>query len=921
MMLISMNPAIVFAEDIAQGSDPAPVSDESAVTPEDVYESLADATTSELNAAKEFFPSEETWDEVGAAANEVAAAKALSDAEEIVEAAEEQTDKAADDAYKSMEDAGKAADNAETFNGYAGTAQGYAEEQQVIAEGQGTSKEDAEKAAVLAGGYAAIADFSAAFAAEQAKKAADAADAAKASYEEAQAAYDAAVAEVNKKLAAGLINAQEAADLTKAAAEKADLAHKEWDTKKAEADEAAREAQEKAEAANKKIEEQIKVLDEVIDSTAKDVADKTGTAVVTGSALAAAKAALGASKLEITYYEGRINIEEAKIDVLNEKIADAEAKIEAADAVLLVKEAALVKASDDYKTKKKELDEAEEQLELARDAVERVKDIIEKRDESGIKAQLSAVRSGDFYSTDVHDVAEYLMKDDPNFDKLEWDSMDSDLFVIEGKWYKVSVQELTDPESGEVLDRILAINEYFPDVYEEVTDLPDAAKTWKNGDEPGYQPTDMIATNSIGTGSVYLRKVQEGELIFFRYEVIYNGKAYELLKDGTGFYIENSKGTRRDVTVKAPKTGDVVGDTTKIAADWDYATAKENDYAASQAAVKGAVSAKNLAELVLEKAQNEYDAVDKYQKKQIAKRDAYNGRKTKHVEHLKELGSKLNYDSWEPTDKQSTEMEDAWDAIYDEGPITIDKVKAVGKALLDFSIPAKARRDLVIDTLHRETKTRHHEAVEALKTSVTDGSAAVSAAAVATAQAGVEFVDANVDYAQAVVNKAYVDKKAKDAAEKKDKADKAKTAAEIALADYEKLKAAYGPSDENVTKAYDAWQAADANATAAKGAADDAQKAATAAKDAYDAAKAAADAKNGSNSGSDSGQDSGNGQQVSPQNGQTAVSGNGYAAGSGTNTSNANTGDHSKTLVWLTTLATAGIALAKGLVGRLKTQN
>jgi hypothetical protein len=137
------------------------VSDESAVTPEDVYESLADATTSELNAAKEFFPSEETWDEVGAAANEVAAAKALSDAEEIVEAAEEQTGKAADDAYKSMEDAGKAADNAETFNGYAGTAQGYAEEQQAIAELQATSKEDAEKAAVLAGGYAAIADFSA----------------------------------------------------------------------------------------------------------------------------------------------------------------------------------------------------------------------------------------------------------------------------------------------------------------------------------------------------------------------------------------------------------------------------------------------------------------------------------------------------------------------------------------------------------------------------------------------------------------------------------------------------------------------------------------------------------------------------------------------------------------------------------------
>ena len=50
-----------------------------------------------------------------------------------------------------------------------------------------------------------------------------------------------------------------------------------------------------------------------------------------------------------------------------------------------------------------------------------------------------------------------------------------------------------------------------------------------------------------------------------------------------------------------------------------------------------------------------------------------------------------------------------------------------------------------------------------------------------------------------------------------------------------------------------------------------------------------------------------------------AASGSGYAAAS--STSKANTGDNSKTLVWLTTLATAGIALAKGLVGRLKTQN
>ena len=175
MMLISMNPAIVFAEDIAQGGDPAPVSDESAVTPEDVYESLADATTSELNAAKEFFPSEETWDEVGAAANEVAAAKALSDAEEMVEAADEQTEKAADDAYKSTEDAGKAKDNAAAWNEVAGIARGYAEDQRDIAEAEGTSWEESDEAANKAEGAAEGAAIAAGLAASEAQKASDAA--------------------------------------------------------------------------------------------------------------------------------------------------------------------------------------------------------------------------------------------------------------------------------------------------------------------------------------------------------------------------------------------------------------------------------------------------------------------------------------------------------------------------------------------------------------------------------------------------------------------------------------------------------------------------------------------------------------------------------------------------------------------------
>jgi len=192
--------------------------------------------------------------------------------------------------------------------------------------------------------------------------------------------------------------------------------------------------------------------------------------------------------------------------------------------------------------------------------------------------------------------------------------------------------------------------------------------------------------------------------------------------------------------------------------------------------------------------------------------------------------------------------------------------------------------------------------------------------------AGAEAVDANVDLFQANVTKAYVDRKAQDAADKKEAADKAAIDAAIALEDYQRLTAAYGPDSENVTKAYAAWQDAEIKARAANIAAGDAADEAIAAKAAYKAARAAADAKNGSNSGSDSGQASGNDPQVSPQNGgnsgstnAAAASGSGYAAAS--STSKANTGDNSKTLVWLTTLATAGIALAKGLVSRLKTQN
>ena len=351
---------------------------------------------------------------------------------------------------------------------------------------------------------------------------------------------------------------------------------------------------------------------------------------------------------------------------------------------------------------------------------------------------------------------------------------------------------------------------------------------------------------------------------------------------------------------------------------------KENDLVTEEVTYKGAVSARNLATLVLGKAKIEYGVADVNMKYQTAKKSIFDWKKDRHESHLARLDSKLNTTNWKPTDEQVDDILDMFAAVT-SGQLGLSTFKAVGKVLLNTAIPAKYRNNLT-EGLDGFYKDYHHEAVEDLKTSVKDGSAAVSTAASATAKAGAEAVDANVDLIQANVTKAYVDRKAQDAADKKEAADKAAIDAAIALEDYQHLAAAYGPDSENVTKAYAAWQDAEIKARAANEAAGDAADEVIAAKAAYEAAKRAADEKNGSNSGSDSGQASGNNPQVSPQNGgnsgsanAAAASGSGYAAAS--STSKANTGDNSKTLVWLTTLATAGIALAKGLVSRLKTQN
>ena len=232
-------------------------------------------------------------------------------------------------------------------------------------------------------------------------------------------------------------------------------------------------------------------------------------------------------------------------------------------------------------------------------------------------------------------------------------------------------------------------------------------------------------------------------------------------------------------------------------------------------------------------------------------------------------------------------------------------------------MPAKFRGDLVDKIIHPVTKDVHHKAVEELKTSVKDGSEAVSTAATATAKAGAEAVDANVDLIGANINKAYVDKKAKDAEAKQKAAEKAAIDAAIALEEYQDLAEVYGPSGANVYKARLAAEEAQRRADLAAEERDAAQTAAADALKAYEAAKEAVHPTPSPTPGGNPTVDP----QVNPTGGQVALSGNGYAAGSSTNTGKTNTGDHSKTLVWLTTLCTAGLALTKGLISRLGTQN
>ena len=869
--------------------------DEEDVTPEDVHKSLDAAIDTELEVAVEFIPSSDFWNEFDAALNDAAADNALTEAEGTVEEADKAIDAAAtatendkDQAVEASNAAQDDADNAEKEAGTAATEKGKA--------GKAKTKAEAQQAADVAKEASARAQKEALEAVSHADTAAAKAAEAKDEYDKAKAAYDAAQAEVDAKLEQGLIDAREAADLTAAVKKRADEAYDKMIKAQEEATRAAEEAAQRAEAADALLDRQIEELDQIIKDTASDVAQKTGTAAVTGAALAAAKIAAEASKLEVSYYEGRLETKEESLADLNKKIEEAEIRIRQARVEVDLKKTLLDQASSDYEEKKAALEKARADLDTAQKAVDSVKEIIRERDESGIKDALESVRRSEDYSTDdVHSVAEYLMDNDPG---LVWDQSypEGNVFCIGDQFYIVSLEEVTDPETGEVTDRVVKVSEYFPEHYEKIEVLPSPEEDWKGGEEAGIQTTEMKASDDKGrTSRVFITKTSKGD---FLYQIKYKDKLYTVHEDKDGFFITNGS-IKLYFSIEAPKeaeTGKEVADTAGIARDWDDATAKEAARDTARTAVIGAWSARNIAAAALGKAQRENDSAEDVLKFLEDRQAARTEKRDELAAEVSELDDKLNgniaeqfvvayidggmegvseklvesigevlgpeelerYNTLQAEiDDLQSQLEDApwWkkaaitlqiiakeasvlgiisDVIqtsgidleeiqqqgaaivkvlddFRDGNISLDDVKDVGDLLLNSGLSAMTR-NRIIDKIVGFLTTAHHNAVVDLETSVRDGAQNVSDATESVARASAGAVATHTASAVADAAKKIADARAKEAAEKKAAADKAADAAVKALKEYEELAGSYGPNEDNLDRAYEAYQTAQAYA-------------------------------------------------------------------------------------------------------------
>lgn len=464
--------------------------------PDDVHDALDTAIGSEMNAAGEYPPlSPSQIEEVVAAGADAAADQRLDNAEGVTGFSDGFTDfladraeEHADNAEQDAQDATNAADAAEAAADDADAALQDAENAKTKAEAQAAA-DAAQEASVAAQKAAADALAAAQDAAQEAERA-------QIDYLIAQAAYDAAKAEVDRQLAQGLIDAQTAEALTADVAAKADAAYNTMVAAQAAAEQAVSDAKAAADAADAELQNKLDALEEAIAANAANVAEKTGVALLTGAALAAAKLAAEATKLQVSYYEGQIESTQAEIDELEQKIADAEQAIEDAEKAVEEAEKTLAEAEEDadYQQKMAELEQAKEALEAAQSTVAVLQEIVDALSDEDTGADLSqaveAVKADAATAAQKKAIAEEVIKaaapknDDDSAKELSWveteEGSDRLIFELDGKFYEV----VTVGEEGSKFLQFQEVEHTMVPsgnkIEAEASDLPAAdADTWK----------------------------------------------------------------------------------------------------------------------------------------------------------------------------------------------------------------------------------------------------------------------------------------------------------------------------------------------------------------------------------------------------------------------------------------------------------
>lgn len=667
-IVVQQDPVIAAANALMASGD---LGDPAPTTPDDVHDALDTAIGSEMNAAGEYPPlSPSQIEEVVAAGADAAADQRLDNAEGVTGFSDGFTDfladraeEHADNAEQDAQDATNAADAAEAAADGADAALQDAENAKTKAEAQAAA-DAAQEASVAAQKAAADALAAAQDAAQEAERAQN-------DYLIAQAAYDAAKAEVEQQLAQGLIDAQTAEALTADVAAKADAAYNTMVAAQAAAEQAVTEAKAAADAADAELQAKIDALEEAIAANAANVAEKTGVALLTGAALAAAKLAAEATKLQVSYYEGQIESKQAEIDELEQKIADAQTAIDEAQAEVDRLKGELDDAADDYEQKAKELEEAETALAAAQNVVDNLTAIVEERQNAttaGVADAIAAVKDGSATTDQKKAIAEYVLGNASKYDSSaadvtikEW--ITDEVFAVENgdgsvSYYKVVTEEVMgkdEQENDVVTDRYLQFVQVEPKDEEELDEMPDEGETWEAGTQISSgvlgktRSTDLIARKGSDEYPVVLYKTNAGSI--YSYQVQVGSKTYALQKDGSGFYYKTGITSSKqyvtliqpyDETVYAEVENGLSGSSKTVSDQWDAADNAEQNLSDAQTAQEAAAQAAQDALDTKNTAQNAYDAARETLNNFKAGQEADKQQLAVLKSEMKELDKKLN---------------------------------------------------------------------------------------------------------------------------------------------------------------------------------------------------------------------------------------------------------------------------------------